>query len=139
VAEKIADDLREVAKLEVAVNELKEVDYQHLAGFDAIVIGSPNHMGRATMGIIKFIDSLGKLNLEGKLVAVFDTYMGGDFEKAVKKMEKQIALKALKLKLATPGLSMRVEKMQGPITQGELSRCKDFASKITTQLGELKR
>jgi len=126
--------MREVAGVETVLAELKEVDLSQLVGFDAILVGSPNHIGGATRSIKKFIDALGKLNLEGKLAAVFDTYLGGDFEKAVKKMEKQISEKAPGLRLAAPGLSIRVEGMKGPITEGELPKCKEFGVKIATQL-----
>ena len=97
-------------------------------------MGSPNHIGGATRGIRKFIDKLGKINLEGKLAAVFDTYVGKDFEKAVKKMEKQIGGKVPGLKLAAPGLSIRVEGPRGPIAEGELPKCREFGVKIATQL-----
>ena len=96
-------------------------------------MGSPNHIGRATRSIKKFIDKLGNLNLEGKLAAVFDTYIGKDFEKAVKKMEKQISEKVPGLKLAAPGLSIRVKGMKGPIAEGELPKCKEFGTKIAIQ------
>ena len=134
VAEKITEGMRGVAGIETVLAELKEVDLSQLVGFDAILVGSPNHIGGATRSIRKFIDALGKLNLEGNLAAVFDTYLGGDFEKAVKKMEKQISEKAPGLKLAAPGLSIRVEGMKGPITEGELPKCKEFGVKIATQL-----
>ena len=134
VAEKIIEGMREVSGVETVLAELKEVDLSQLVGFDAILVGSPNHIGGATRSIKKFIDALGKLNLEGKLAAVFDTYLGGDFEKAVKKMEKQISEKAPGLRLAAPGLSIRVEGMKGPITEGELPKCKEFGVKIATQL-----
>lgn len=134
VAEKIAEGMREVSDIETALNELKEVDRNQLAEFDTILIGSPNHIGSATGGIKKFINELGKLNLTGKAAAVFDTYMSKDVEKAVKKMEKQISKKAPGLELIAPGLSIRVDGMKGPITQGELPRCKDFGVKIATQL-----
>jgi len=134
VAEKIIEGMREVSGVETVLAELKEVDSSQLVGFDAILVGSPNHIGGATRSIKKFIDALGKLNLEGKLAAVFDTYLGGDFEKAVKKMEKQISEKAPGLRLAAPGLSIRVEGMKGPITEGELPKCKEFGVKIATQL-----
>jgi len=62
--------------------------------------------------------------------------LGKDFEKAVKKMEKQIGEKAPGLKLLAPGLSVRVDGMKGPITQGELPKGKDFGVKIATQLKE---
>jgi len=71
--------------------------------------------------------------VNGKSVAVFDTYLGEDFEKGVKKMEEQIRAKAPSLKLLAPGLSIRVEGMKGPILEGELAKCKDFVKQLVTQ------
>jgi flavodoxin len=122
------------AGVEADLSTPKELDPNQLTAFDAIIIGSPNHMGGATRGIKKFIDRLGKLKLEGKLTAIFDTYGGGEYEKAVKKMEKQILDKAPGLKLASPGLSLRVEGMRGPIAEGELPKCKEFGVIIANQL-----
>ena len=134
VAETIVEGMREVSGIETVLNELKEVDKNRLAEFDAILVGSPNHIGSATGSIKKFLKELGKLNLTGKQVAVFDTYLSKDFEKAVKKMEKLISEKAPGLKLAAPGLSIRVEGMKGPITEGELLKCREFGVKIATQV-----
>ena len=134
VAETIAEGMREVSEVKTVLSELKEVDLNQLNEFDAILVGSPNHIGNATKNIRKFIDGLGKLDLEGKLTAVFDTYIGNDFAKAVKKMEKQMSKKAPGLKLAAHGLSIKVEGMKGPITEGELSKCREFGVKISTQL-----
>ncbi len=133
-AETIVEGMREVSGIETVLSEVKEVDLNRLTDFDVILVGSPNHMGGATRGVKKFIDKLGKLNLEGKLAAVFDTYMGKDFEKAVKKMEKQIREKVPGLKLAAPGLSVRVEGYYGPIAEGELPKCKEFGVKIASQM-----
>lgn len=134
VADAIAEGIRRVSGVESAVRELGEVDPGGLAEFDAVIIGSPNHIGNATRSIRKFIDELGKINLDGKLTAVFDTYMGKDFEKTVKKMEKQISEKIPSLLLAAPGLSIRVDGMKGPITEGELPKCQDFGVRIGNQL-----
>jgi flavodoxin len=122
------------AGVEATLSTPKEFDPNQLTDFDAIIIGSPNHMGGATRGIKKFIDKLGKLKTEGKLVTVFDTYGGMDYEKAVKKMEKQIAEKAPGLKLSSPGLSIMVEGVRGPIAEGELPKCKEFGVIIANQL-----
>ena len=111
VAETIIDGMKEVKGIETVLNELKEVDLNKIPDYDAILVGSPNHFGRPTRGIKKFIDKLGKLNLKGKLGAVFDTYLGGNFEKAVKKMEKRINEKVPGLKLVAPGLSIKVQGM----------------------------
>jgi len=137
VAEAIAEGMREVSGVETILSELSEVDLDKLIDYDAILIGSPNHMGSATRGIRKFIDRIGKLNLEGKLTAVFDTCIARDFEKAVKKMEKQIGEKVHGLKLVVPGLSIKVEGMKGPIAEGELLKCKDFGVKIATRLRDI--
>ena len=134
VAEKIVEGMREVEGIETAIGDVEEVKLGNLADSDVILIGSPNHLGGPARGIKKFIDKLGKLDLKAKWVAVFDTYLGEDFEKATKKMEKRIGEKVPGLKLITSGLSIRVGGTKGPIVEGELPKCKDFGKKIANQL-----
>lgn len=134
VAETIIEGLKKVKGIETALSELKKVDLNEIPDYDAILVGSPNHLGGPTRGVKKFIDKLGKLNLKGKLGAVFDTYMGGNFEKAAKKMEKKINEKVPGLKLVAPGLSIKVQGMKGPILEEELPKCKEFGNKIATQM-----
>jgi len=128
------EGIREVEGIETAISDVEEVNLENVADSDAILIGSPNHMGGPARSIRKFIDKLGKLDLKAKWVAVFDTYLGGDFTKAVKKMERRIGENVPGLKLIIPGLSIQVGGMKGPIVEGELPKCKDFGRKITTQL-----
>ena len=45
-------------------------------------------------------------------------------------MEKQIAEKLPGLKLAAPGLSIKVGGMKGPIVEGELPKAREFGAKI---------
>ena len=135
VAEKIVEGMREVEGIETAISDVEEVDLEKVADYDAILIGSPNHVGGPVRGIKKFIDKLGKLDLKARWVAVFDTQLGGNqFEKAVKKMEKRISEKIPRLKLIAPGLSIKVGGMSGPIVDGELPKCKEFGKKIADQL-----
>jgi len=134
-AETIAEGVREVEGIETVVSEVKEVDLGKIPDYDAILVGSPTHIGGPTWGVRKFIDKLGKLPLEGKLLAVFDTYLlAKSFEQGMKKMEKRIGEKVAGAKLATPGLSIRVQRMKGPISEGELPKCKEFGNKIATQM-----
>ncbi len=135
VAEAIAGGMREVSGMEAVLRELKEVDRKELKDFDAIVVGSPNHIGAATRSVRKFIGEMGELELEEKVMAVFDTYMGGEFKKAVKKMEKAIKEKVSGVKLPVPGLSVRVDKMKGPVTEGEMPGAREFGEKVA---GEMK-
>ena len=90
--------------------------------------------GGPTRSIKKFIDKLSNLPLEGKQFAVFDTYMGKDVEKAVRKMEQRIREKAPALKMLAPGLSIQVQGMKGPIVDAELPKCKAFGTAIAATL-----
>lgn len=136
VAETIVEGLKEVPGTEPALSHFKQVDPARLADFDAIVIGSPNHIGTATWGIRRFINKLGRPELEGKLITFFDTCLPGQDSKAVRKMEERARKKAPRLEVASPGLSIRVDKMKGPISEGELSRCREFGNRIADQIRE---
>jgi flavodoxin len=135
VAESIIEGMSKVSGIEATLSKPKGVDLNQLTKYDAILVGSPNYIGGAAVSIRRFISRLGKINLEGKLVAVFDTYaIDRDFEKVVKKLEKGIEEKAHGLKLAAPGLSIKVRGIKGPIVEGELPKCKEFGVKIGTLL-----
>jgi len=130
VSEEIIAGIKEASKAEAILSEVKQVNFDDIIAANAILIGSPNHWGRATGSIRKFIDELSEINLNRVPVAVFDTYIKKDFEKAVKKMEEQITEKVLSLKLVTPGLSIKVKGMKGPLEDGELEKCKQFGVKF---------
>jgi NAD(P)H dehydrogenase (quinone) len=141
VAEAIIEEMKEIPGLEASLLGRKDVNRKELPNYDAILIGSPNHMGNATHGILGFIGKVGKLKLEGKLVAVFDTYRGvydraktPQFQVAMKKMENHLVEKAPTMKLVTPGLSIMVQGKEGPITEGELPKAKEFGAKFAVPL-----
>ncbi|WP_287589089.1 flavodoxin family protein [Candidatus Borrarchaeum sp.] len=134
VAEKIAEGMKEVEGIEVTVSNMKKVDLKTIEQYDAILMGCPNHFGGPTRTAKKFIDKLGKLDLKGKVIAVFDTYIKEDFEKAVKKMEEKINEKIPGSKLMTPGLSIKVEEMKGPILEEEFPKTKELGKQIATQI-----
>jgi len=134
VAEEIMQGIKEVDWMETEIGNIKDVTLEKLADADLILIGSPNHMGRPTGTASGLIDELGKTPLKAKWVAVFDTYGGNDFEKAVRKMEQKLAEKVPGLKILAPGLSIKVNGMKGPIVEGELPKCRDFGKKLANQL-----
>jgi flavodoxin len=133
VADTVAEAMRQNG-VETVVSELKEVDPDKISDYNAILIGSPNHIRGPTRSVRKFIDNMGKLGLKENLYAVFDTYIGKDFETAVKKMEKLLEEKVPDLKRIAPGLSVRVQGMKGPIPDEELPKCKEFGNKIAMQI-----
>ncbi|MHA2352841.1 MAG: flavodoxin family protein [Candidatus Thorarchaeota archaeon] len=134
VAKKIVEGLKSAEDIEVTLSNMKKVDFKKLDGYDAMLMGCPTHFGGPTRGAKKFIDKLEKLDLKGKKVAVFDTYIKEDFEKSVKKMEERINEKTPGLQLLLPGLSIQVEDMKGPILEEELPKCREFGKRVATQL-----
>jgi flavodoxin len=136
VAESILENLKQVERIEAEIGYAKEVDPQKLICYDALMIGAPNHMGRPSRTIQKFIDELGKLDLKAKNGAVFGTYSGRlrPVDRAVKKMEIILGKKLPNLKLLSPSLSVKVKGVKGPIAEGELSKVKEFGNRIANQL-----
>ena len=110
--------MKENAEIEVVVGSAKEVDPKEIANYDALIIGAPNHMGKPSRTITKFIDNLAKVESNAKWAVAFDTYFQRQryFEKAMKKLEKQINQKLPKVKLITPGLSIKVNGVNGPVS-----------------------
>jgi flavodoxin len=135
VAEKIAEGIRETEGMEVALGYVKEVDPSSLAGYDALLLGGPNHMARPSRTLKKFVDQLAKVDLKAKSVAIFGTYAGRTraVDRAVDKMEKNVAKKLPKLKLISQGLSVKVNGVAGPVVEGELPKCVDFGKRIAEQ------
>ncbi|MCX6649027.1 MAG: flavodoxin domain-containing protein [Candidatus Bathyarchaeota archaeon] len=133
VAERIVEGIREVGGLETAIADVKRVHLEDVVDSDAVLIGSPNHFDGPARGIDAFIDKLGKIEKKVKWVAVFDTHLAED-KGAHTKMEQRIGEKVPDLKLITPSLSVKVEGIKGPISEGELPRCVDFGREIATQL-----
>jgi len=135
-AENIFEGIREVENIEAAIGYIKEIDVGKLADYDAIVLGAPNHMGRPSQTMKKFVNGLAELDVKAKSVAVFGTYSGRvrDPDRAVKKLEKMLEKKLPDLKLISPSLSLRVQGIPGPLVEEELPKCKDFGRRIANQL-----
>jgi multimeric flavodoxin WrbA len=47
------------------------MDAENVAGYDAIILGAPNHMGRPSRAMKKFVDRLSELDLKARDLAVF--------------------------------------------------------------------
>ncbi|MFX0019751.1 MAG: flavodoxin family protein [Promethearchaeota archaeon] len=130
VAELIAEGINTVEGNETVINHINDIDTSKDETYDLILIGSPNHMGSHTSTVKKFIKKLPEASIKGSSFAVFDTYLGKDFEKAMQKMEKQIGKIMPNLIKASPGLSITVSGMKGPILEADLPKCKEFGIKL---------
>jgi flavorubredoxin len=135
-AEKIVEGSKEVEGIEPDIGYVNKIDVGKMTDYDAFVLGAPNHMGRPSRTMKKFVERLAKLNLKDKKVAVFGTYAGSvrPVDRAVKKLEQLVEKELPNLTLILPGLSVRVIRIPGPIVEGELPKCVDFGRRIAAQL-----
>jgi flavodoxin len=136
VAKKIVEGLNLAGGIDVAVEYVKDVDPQKLVDNDLLMFGAPNHMGKPSRTMRKFVDVLSNSHLDAKWVAVFDTYFQRQryFQKAMKKLERQINEHLPGLELLTPGLSLRVKGVNGPVADGELVKAVEFGERIGNKL-----
>ena len=128
-AELIADGINSVEGNETKVVNVKDFDPNEDKTYDLMLIGSPNHMGSHVKSIKKFIKNLASTSVKANSFAAFDTYMSKDYEKAVKKMEKQLSENLPNSTIALPGLSIKVGGMKGPIAD-DLSKIKEYGIKL---------
>ena len=137
-AENILEGVKSVEGVEAAVAHVKEIDPEKVSDYDAVIFGAPNHMGRPSRTMKKFVDRLAEISLKAKDAAVFDTYAGKErpADRAMKKLEKMVKNKLPSLNLISPGLSVRVNGIPGPVVEGELPKCVDFGKKVANQLIE---
>jgi flavodoxin len=130
VGEKIVEGMKEVGEVDATLRKASEVDINNITNYDIILVGSPNHMGGPVGNITKFINGLRKVEIKEKQFALFDTYMGKDFEKAVNKMRARIKKKVPGAKAEIPGVSIKVQGMKGPVEDMEFEKCVKFGTDI---------
>ncbi len=136
-AEKILEGIKESQEIETAICYVKEISLAKASEYDTIVLGMPNHMGRPSRTMTNFVTALAKSKLKATRFAVFGTYAGKvRDDRAVKKIEKMMEKISPNLKQILPGLSIKVDGIPGPISEGELPRCVDFGRKIAKQINE---
>ncbi|MFX1326010.1 MAG: flavodoxin family protein [Promethearchaeota archaeon] len=130
VAELIGEGYNSIEGNEAIIENVAEVDLEKSENYDLIIIGSPNHAGSYTGKIKKFIKGLPNSTVKGTSFAAFDTYMGKDFEKVAKKIEKLVNKIMPNLDRASSGLSIQVGGMKGPIVDEEFPKCKNFGIEL---------
>ncbi len=122
-------------QVEAQIGNVRETDPASIVDCDAIVLGAPNHMGRPSRTMKRYVETLAGAKPKATAVAVFGTYSGSPRDdRAVKKLEKLVEKNLPSAKLVLHGLSVRVNGIPGPIVDGELPKCAAFGKSIVDQL-----
>ncbi|HEX9261989.1 MAG TPA: flavodoxin domain-containing protein, partial [Candidatus Bathyarchaeia archaeon] len=91
--------------IETSFGHVNEIEVERVADYDAIILGAPNHMGRPSRAMKKFVNRLANVDLKTKCVAVFGTYAGKvrPVDRAMRKLELMVQEKLPNLNLISPG------------------------------------
>ncbi len=135
VAESIAKGMKQEGNIECKVVKTGEIHHtDDLATFDIILFGCPNHNQEPARNMLKFLDRVAIVGLEGKTGAAFDTYTGGNKGVALKKLEAVIQDKLPGLNLVVEGFSALVNGRKGPLAKNEIERALDFGGRFVSNL-----
>jgi flavodoxin len=125
---------------EVTVLRVGDVEPQHLAGLDVLVVGSPTRAFSPTPAIRKLVGSIPRGGLAGVKVAAFDTRMDvSQAPRMLRALVKVFGYAAepiagrLRKKggaLTVPAGGFIVEGSEGPLMDGELERAAEWAGGI---------
>ncbi len=137
---KIAQAMGEA--LEAPVLKVGDVTPEHLTGLDALIVGSPTRAFSPTPDIKKWLNGLPSNSLRGVKVAAFDTRIAVEevdsailhflvkiFGYAAEPMSKKLIKKGGNAGMPPEGFF--VEGTEGPLTEGELDRAKDWARQLS--------
>jgi flavorubredoxin len=136
-AEKVAEGIRAVG-VAVDLGYVKETLPATADNYDTILFGAPNHMASPSRAMRNFINQLVKVELKARFVSVFGTYAGRERpqDRAERKLETIVQTKLPKLKLLSPGLSIHVHGVSGPVFECEVPKCIEFGRKLAQQVSE---
>ncbi|MFW9800283.1 MAG: flavodoxin domain-containing protein [Candidatus Thorarchaeota archaeon] len=134
LAEEIAAGIEEAGDISCTLTKHSELSGQDIASSEGVLFGCPVHATTATRGIRGAIKKAAKAGLDGKLGAVFDTYMGAQRARAVKKMESEIKKRAPGMRLVTPGFTALVDGFRGPLNPAELPKAREFGKAFGVKL-----
>ncbi len=113
--------------IDAAAMNFHEARIEEIKGADAIAIGSSTFYYKMLPPMEKFIDSLGKINVQGKVGAAFGSY-GWSGEAPVMIAEK---MREIGMKVIDPVLRIQYQP-----TEKDLDECKrlgkDIAAKVKT-------
>ncbi|MFN2131134.1 MAG: flavodoxin family protein [Anaerolineae bacterium] len=139
VAQTIGDALRPMAEVEVL--RVGDVTPEHLAGLDALIVGSPTRAFSATPAIKQFVGGLPRDSLDGVQVAAFDTRIAVEetgprflallvrvFGYAAEPIAKRLQGRGGELGVAPAGFI--VKDSEGPLREGELERAAEWAKQV---------
>ncbi|MDO9098074.1 MAG: flavodoxin domain-containing protein [Candidatus Methanoperedens sp.] len=113
------------AGIEVLMKKVEEASPADVERADAIVIGSPTYKGAGMPTVIKFVESLSKLPLKGKVGAAFGSYgWSGEAAGAISKK-----LKGYGMDVIEPDL--RIKRI--PEAEG-IETCKELGKVIAEKL-----
>jgi flavorubredoxin len=126
----IAEGFGERDSATALVARFGEVTLRDVIGYELLVIGTPNHLGRATRRTLAWVKGLRGLPTRPSLVATFDTCLLPDQGKAAGQIVRAIRQAIPDPELPIESISLIVDGIHGPLHVGEVERSREFGRKL---------
>ncbi len=105
---------------------MDDIDVKELAGFDAVVLGSPTHNHDVNSLVKEFLLDMSKTDLKGKIGAAFGSYgWTGEAVQMITETMKQ----GFSMDVIEPGLRLKYVP-----DERDLEECKNFGKRIAERI-----
>jgi len=137
VAEAISGTLKG-SGIEVDTLYVKDIKKLRGQDYDFMILGSPTKFGTMSFTVKGFLGKVKKEEWLNKPFAAFDTENPENIEKQQGSAAEKIAqkLKEKQMKQMGPVLKAVVLGWKGPMQEGEISRVKEYAKALVTDLNK---
>jgi flavorubredoxin len=129
-AEEIASGMSRAGGVTTLIASVEEVRAERIAASDIVVLGSPASAREAVRELRHLTEILPAGTLERKTVSIFDAGTTGHRGAGARKLREVLREVDPGLQLATPGISLVVDRARRELSEPELARCRQFGEHL---------
>jgi len=129
-AEEIARGMAGAGPVVAVVSSVEELSPRKLEGFGIVVLGSPASVREAAREAYELTTVLPVGALDRKTVSVFDVGSLSRHGDGARKLREAFQAIDPGLHLASPGISVVVDRASGELPDAEAARCRQFGERL---------
>lgn len=130
-AEEIARGLAEAGPVVAVVSSVQELSAVKVRPFGIVVLGSPASAREATREARDLTTLLPAGALDRKTVSLFDVGPAARHGEGVRRLKEAFQAVDPSLHLASPGISVVLDRSSGELPDEEVARCRQFGEHLT--------
>ena len=129
-AEEIALGISRGARVVTVVSSLEELSAEKVEACGIVVLGSPASAREAAREVHELVAVLAAGALDRKTVSVFDAGTTSHHGAGARQLRESLQDADPALHLASPGISVVVNRSSGELPESEVARCRQFGEHL---------